>query len=344
MTKIATGGHPELKMVNPAAAAIDIGSTMHMAAVHPDACDTPVRSFGTFTQDLHDLADWFEACGVTSVAMESTGVNWIPAFEVLEARGFDVILVNARYAKNVPGRKTDVSDAGWLRQLHSYGFLRGCFRPAAEIAIRVGQRRVGRLMRENGIQVIRSRKFKRTTDSDHSFNIAPNLLQQDFTASGPNQKWAGDITYIWTREGWVYLAVIIDLFSRRVVGWAISNRMKQDLALRALNMAIAIRRPPPGCIHHTDRGSQYCAHDYQKLLRKHGFKVSMSGKGNCYDNSAVESFFKSLKAELIWRRNLQTRHEVEIALFEYINGFYNPRRKHSALGWKSPVAFEQRAA
>jgi putative transposase len=210
--------------------------------------------------------------------------------------------------------------------------------------IRVGQRRVGRLMRQNGIQVIRSRKFKRTTDSDHAFDIAPNILQQDFTASGANQKRAGDITYVRTREGWVYLAVIIDLFSRRVVDWAISNRMKQDLALRALSMAIAIRRPPPGCIHHTDRGSQYCAHDYQKLLRKHEFKASMSGKGNCYDNSAVESFFKSLKAELVWRKNWQTRREVEIALFEYINGFYNPRRKHSALGWKSPVAFEQKAA
>ena len=116
MTKIVTGGHPDLKMVNPTAAAIDIGSTMHMAAVNPDACDTPVRAFGTFTQDLHDLADWFKSCGVTSVAMESTGVYWIPAFEILEGHGFQVILVNARYAKNVPGRKTDVSDAGWLRQ------------------------------------------------------------------------------------------------------------------------------------------------------------------------------------------------------------------------------------
>ena len=134
MTKIVTGGHPDLKMVNPTAAAIDIGSTMHMAAVNPDACDTPVRAFGTFTQDLHDLADWFKSCGVTSVAMESTGVYWIPAFEVLEGHGFQVILVNARYAKNVPGRKTDVSDAGWLRQLHSYGLLRGSFRPEAEIA------------------------------------------------------------------------------------------------------------------------------------------------------------------------------------------------------------------
>jgi putative transposase len=142
----------------------------------------------------------------------------------------------------------------------------------------------------------------------------------------------------------IYLAVIIDLFSRRVVGWAISNRMTQDLALRALNMAIRVRRPPPGCIHHTDRGSQYCAHDYQKLLRKHGFKVSMSGKGNCYDNAAVETFFKTIKAEMIWRRSWQTRWQAEMAIFQYINGFCNPRRKHSALGWKSPVVFEQWAA
>lgn len=147
MTKLATGDPlpdrqskwiaekgPELKMVNPRAAAIDIGSTMHMAAVNPAACDLPVRAFGTFTHDLHDLADWFKSCGVTSVAMESTGVYWIPALEVLEGHGFDVILVNARYAKNVPGRKTDVSDAGWLRQLHSDGLLRGSFRPKAEIA------------------------------------------------------------------------------------------------------------------------------------------------------------------------------------------------------------------
>lgn len=213
-----------------------------------------------------------------------------------------------------------------------------------ELGLRVGQRRVGRLMRQNGIRIIRSRKFKRTTDSDHAFNIAPNLLQQDFVASRPNQKWAGDITYVWTREGWVYLAVNIDLYSRRVIGWAISNRMKQDLAIRALNMAVALRRLPPGCIHHTDRGAQYCAHDYRKILRRHRFTVSMSGKGNCYDNPAVESFFKSLKAELVWRRDWHTRRDVEMALFEYINGFYNPRRKHSALGWKSPVVFEQKAA
>ena len=134
MTRTTTGGHPDMKRINPGAAAVDIGSTMHVAAVNPDICDTPVRAFGTFTQDLHDLAEWFQSCGVTSVAMESTGVYWIPAFELLEQHGFEVILVNARYAKNVPGRKTDVSDAGWLRQLHSYGLLRGSFRPEAEIA------------------------------------------------------------------------------------------------------------------------------------------------------------------------------------------------------------------
>lgn len=143
--------------------------------------------------------------------------------------------------------------------------------------------RVGRLMRENGIVVERTRKFKATTDSDHRFNIAPNLLDRDFTADRPNQKWAGDISYIWTREGWLYLAVILDLHSRRVIGWAVSNRMKRDLAIRALKMAIALRSPPRGCIFHSDRGSQYCSHDYQKILREHGFKASMSGKGNCYD-------------------------------------------------------------
>ena len=228
-----------------------------------------------------------------------------------------------------------------------------------EPGLDVGHRRVGRLMQENGIEVKRNKKFKATTDSNHSFNIAPNLLNRDFAADRPNQKWAGDISYVWTREGWLYLAVILDLHSRRVIGWApsrqilhgkiacramVSNRMKRDLAIRALNMAIALRRPPKGCIHHTDRGSQYCSHDYQKLLRQHGFKVSMSGTGNCYDNAAVEAFFKTIKAELLWQRSWRTRRDAEIAIFEYINGFYNPRRRHSALGWKSPLAFEREAA
>lgn len=145
-----------------------------------------------------------------------------------------------------------------------------------EIGLDIGHRRVGRLMRQNGISVVRTRKHKVTTDSDHKFNIAPNLLDRDFVAEHPNQKWAGDISYVWTREGWLYLAVIMDLHSRRVIGWAVSNRMKRDLAIRTLNMAIAFRTPPKGCIHHTDRGSQYCSHDYQKILRQHDFQVSMS--------------------------------------------------------------------
>jgi transposase InsO family protein len=239
-----------------------------------------------------------------------------------------------------------------------------------EVGIDVGHRRVGRLMRENGIVVERTRRFKATTDCDHTFNIAPNLLDRDFTADRPNQKWAGDISYLWTREGWLYLAVIVDLHSRRVIGWAVSNRMKRDLAIRALKMAIALRSPPRGCMFHSDRGSQYCSHDYQKVLRDHGLKASMSGKGNCYDNDAVLrrenspldyflillTFFKTIKAELIWRRTWETRRQAETAFghsfgpmavmpsLQYINGFYNPRGRHSALGGKSPLAFERKVA
>jgi len=213
-----------------------------------------------------------------------------------------------------------------------------------EIGLSVGHRRVGRLMRDNNICVVRTHKYKATTDSNHSFNIAPNLLDRAFTADQPNQKWAGDISYIWTAEGWLYLAVMIDLHSRRVIGWAVSNRLKRDLALEALERAVALRNPPPGCIQHTDRGSQYCSHDYQKRLRELGFQVSMSGKGNCYDNAAVETFFKTLKAELIWRHTWQTRSQVTQALFQYINGFYNTRRRHSATGGVSPMTFERKTA
>ena len=213
-----------------------------------------------------------------------------------------------------------------------------------ELGLNVGHRRVGRLMRENSIVVIRTRKYKVTTDSNHTLAVAPNLLDRDFSATAPNQKWAGDITYIWTSEGWLYLAVILGLYSRRIIGWAVSSRMKRGLAIQALDMAVALRQPPKDCIHHTDRGGQYCSHDYQKRLTKYGFKVSMSGKGNCYDNAVVETFFKTLKAELIWRSIWQTRRQTEAALFEYINGFYNPRRRHSTLAGKSPLAFERMAA
>ena len=227
--------------------------------------------------------------------------------------------------------------------LGSYGRPR-MTEESKEAGLDVGHRRVGRRMRENGIFIERKRKFKATTDSDHTFNISPNLLERDFTADQPNQKWAGDISYIWTREGWLYLAVILDLHSRRVISWAVSDRLKRDLALRALKMAIALRSPLRGCIFHYDRGSQYCSHDHQKILRDHGLQSSMSGKGNCYDNAIVETFFKTIKAELVWRRNWETRRQAETTIFQYINGFYNPRRRHSALGGKSPLAFERQAA
>ncbi len=198
-------------------------------------------------------------------------------------------------------------------------------------------------MQDNNIHVVRIRKFKRTTDSNHSHNVAPNLLDGDFQATAPNQKWAGDISYLWTAEGWLYLAVIIDLFSRRVIGWAVSDRLKRDLPIEALNRAIAFRQPPPGVIHHSDRGSQYCSNDYRKILEVHGFLVSMSGKGNCYDNAAVETFFKSLKTELIWRNQYETRAQAQNDLFSDINGFYNPRHRHSYLGNISPVKYERMA-
>ena len=213
-----------------------------------------------------------------------------------------------------------------------------------EAGVLVGRDRVRRLMTANNLRPLRKQKFKKTTDSDHNRYVAPNLLDQDFTATQPNQKWVADISYIWTAEGWLYLACVIDLFSRRVVGWSVDKRMKTDLPLRALGQAIAWRQPPKGLIHHSDRGSQYCSDRYQKMLKKHGFEVSMSGKGNCYDNAAMETFFKTIKAELIWRTIFMTREQAKCEIENYIEAFYNPVRRHSTLGYTSPVKFEMSAA
>jgi len=209
----------------------------------------------------------------------------------------------------------------------------------------VGHTRVGRLMRENGLQAIRTRRrpsFPRRKTLPYGY--APNLLVQNFTASRPNAKWGVDLSYIATANGWLYLAVVMDLYSRRIVGWYMSDRMKQDLALSALNMAITLRQPPPGLIHHSDRGSQYVATDYQMILKQHGIIPSMSGKGNCYDNSVVEAFFKSLKAELVWRVTFESREQAERTINDYIMNFYNPKRRHSTLGNISPMEYERKAA
>lgn len=205
----------------------------------------------------------------------------------------------------------------------------------------IGRRRTARLMRENGLMARQKRRFKRTTDSHHAWPVAPNILDQEFTANAPDQKWGADISYIWTREGWLYLAIVMDLFARRVVGWAVSDRLHRGLALAALRKALLMRRPSKGLIHHSDRGSQYCSIDYQAELISHGIQISMSGKGNCYDNAMVETFFKTLKAEMIWRTTFQTRAEATQAIAQYIDGFYNPVRRHSALDYRSPIQFEK---
>ena len=197
-------------------------------------------------------------------------------------------------------------------------------------------------MKRQNLVAKAARKFKCTTDSKHNLPIAPNLLAQNFKATAPNQKWAGDITYIATSEGWLYLAVVIDLYSRQVVGWSMSTRMTSTLVCDALSMALFRRGFPKNVIVHSDRGSQYCSKDYRALLESHDLIQSMSRKGNCWDNACVESFFHSLKVEAIQYEPIMSRSEMRQAIFEYIEVDYNRTRRHSALGYLSPVNFEKK--
>jgi transposase InsO family protein len=208
----------------------------------------------------------------------------------------------------------------------------------------VGRKRVARLMREEGLEGQRKRRFRVTTDSRHSFPVAANELNREFSVSAPNKVWVTDITYIWTREGWMYLAAILDLFSRRVVGWSMDSCLDRTLALDALVMALKTRRPEPGLVHHSDRGVQYASLDYQNRLRERGIICSMSRKGDCWDNAVAESFFSTLKAELVHRTDYVSRSQARASVFEYIEVFYNGRRRHSALGYVSPVEHEVAAA
>lgn len=203
----------------------------------------------------------------------------------------------------------------------------------------VSEGRVERLMRENGIRARHKRRFKATTDSKHSLPVAPNRLDQNFVTEGPDQVWTADITYLATDEGWLYLAVVLDLYTRQIVGWAMRERMTKELVIDALRMAWFRRRPQPGLIHHSDRGSQYCSHDFQKQLGDYGMLASMSRKGNCWDNAPSESFFNSLKNERVHGVRYQTRDEARADVFEYIEIFYNRSRRHSALGGISPASF-----
>lgn len=195
-------------------------------------------------------------------------------------------------------------------------------------------------LRRQGLRAKAAKKYKATTNSDHNLPVAQNLLEQDFTATAPNQKWVCDITYLWTGQGWLYLAVVIDLFSRMVIGWAMDKRMKAKLVCDALQTALWRRRMPKGVIVHSDRGSQYCSRQYQGLLAKHDLICSMSGKGNCYDNACAESFFHTLKVELVHGESFAARETMRRAVFEYIEVDYNRTRRHSANGYISPMAFE----
>lgn len=205
---------------------------------------------------------------------------------------------------------------------------------------RVGRKRVARLMRENRLVARCRRRFRTTTDSKHSFPIAPNLFERNFTAVRPNESWVTDITFLWTLQGWLYLAVILDLFSRRVVGWATSRNVDRHLALAALDMALDRRQPGSGLVHHSDRGSTYASDDYRKALEAGGIECSMSRKGDCWDNAVAESFFATLKREMEGIDDFETREVANLLVGEYIDGFYNPCRRHSALNYNSPIEFE----
>ncbi len=205
----------------------------------------------------------------------------------------------------------------------------------------VGKHRVARLMRELGLKGCPKRRYQVTTDSGHGFKVAPNHLERDFTAAAPNQRWVADITYIRTGEGWLYLAVVLDLFSRAVVGWSMSHRITRDLVLKALLMALWRRRPSGDLLHHSDRGSQYASGDFQALLDEHGIVCSMSGTGNCYDNAAMESFFGLLKRERVNRQRYRSRQEARSDIFDYIERFYNRQRRHGSAGRMSPLDYEE---
>ena len=224
------------------------------------------------------------------------------------------------------------------RQLYGTRRLKDCL---ADEGDQVSRRRIGRLMTEHDLKVRTRRKFKATTDSSHGQAVAPNVLDRDFDVDEPNTAYVGDITYIWTAEGWLYLAVVIDLFSRAVVGWSMSRWLKAELVIKALQMAIDQRQPRAGLIMHTDRGSQYVSDRYVERLYHYGIVPSMSRKGNCWDNAVAESFFHTLKTECVYLEQFETRDQAQDAIFDYIEVFYNRQRRHSANGNLAPLVYEQ---
>ncbi|MBP2241486.1 putative transposase [Cytobacillus eiseniae] len=206
----------------------------------------------------------------------------------------------------------------------------------------ISEKTVARRMKELGLTATPKNKFLVTTDSDHDLKVYPNLVKRKFNVEQPNKIWVVDITYIWTLEGWLYLSSVMDLFSRKIIGWSLGSNMKKELTVQALNMAIISRQPPEGVIHHSDRGSQYCSNDYIDVLNENKMQISMSKKGDPYDNACIESFHATLKKDLIYRRRFTTRAEAKKAIDSYISSFYNEKRKHSTLGNCSPNHFERK--
>lgn len=269
---------------------------------------------------------------MTGVRCQALGVSrsgyyaWRRRPESNRARESRCLIVEIR-AIHEQSRRTYGS-----RRIHAELWSRG---------LRCGRNRVARLMQATGIQAVIRRRYRYTADSRHDYPVAPNVLERNFRAEGRDRVWLTDITYIPTEEGWLYLSAVLDLHSRRAVGWAMGDRQDRGLTLRALEMALGRRRPGTGLIHHSDRGSQYACWDYQKLLSTCGMVPSMSRRGNPYDNAAMESFFRTLKVELVYRRRFETREEAKAAIADYIELFYNCRRRHSALGYQSPAEYEQ---
>lgn len=240
--------------------------------------------------------------------------------------------------------KADMSLSAKIRVIHAeskerYGSPR-IHDELLDLGVSCGRKRVERLMREERLRAKAGRKFRVTTDSSHDKAVAPDLVRRDFSAPASNKVWVGDITYLWTAEGWLYLAVVIDLYSRMVVGWSIGTRLHTSLVTLAFARAVARRRPAPGFIVHTDQGAQYASEAFRRALADTGARQSMGSRGDCYDNAVAESFFHSFKVEAIYGSDIETRREMEYEVFEYIERFYNRKRKHSAIGLRSPEQFE----
>jgi len=227
----------------------------------------------------------------------------------------------------------------WKNSHHLYGYRR-IHAELRSQGLYCNRKRILSLMYQNNIAAKTKKKFKKTTNSNHSNYTSPNLLEQNFRVNSPNEVWVADITYISTYEGWLYLAVVLDLYSRKVVGWSMSNRMTSQLVINSLENAITDRKPEVGLFFHSDRGSQYSSGEFRRLLKKHEIIQSMSGNGNCYDNAVAESFFHTLKTELVYWIKYKTRMEARSSIFNYIEGFYNRRRRHSYLNYFSPYNFE----